>query len=223
MATLGRYRGALWLLTAVMVLVAGVFIWLTVDRIRSDDPGLDELATATVLPEPIPAPTVSLPDTAGNPVPLVDTEEGTLNVVYFGYTNCPDICPLTFTALAAGMRQMDPEDAARVRVVFVAVDPERDDPESVERWVSHHSEDFIGVIPTLATTDAVLDEMGYAPIDTRPTPGAGGYAVSHPVALFVFTDDGEAHAIFTMDSPPEQIAHDLTLLLDGWPPPGVDS
>lgn len=210
----------MWIVTGVMVVIAGVFGALAIIQVLSD-PGeptdtVSRLQSANVLADPIEAPRETAPDTTGTSVPLVRSVPGELSILYFGYTNCPDVCPLSMTALAAGMRELSPADRERIRVVFVTVDPARDTPEVLEPWLELQSPDYLGVVPPLEKSNAILKQMGYSEVTTEPMPDGDGYAVAHPGGIFVFTDDGRAHVIFGFKSTPDQIAHDLEVLLDGW-------
>lgn len=215
--TTRRVRRVLWTVSIAVIAVSAVAI---VAAIRQGDPSTATASTglhvATELPEPLPRPRQSAPDTAGNPVALVQPAAGKLSLVYFGYTNCPDVCPLDMAALAAGLRELTPAQRARVRVVFATVDPERDTAATLKPWLAHHDPAFIGVIPPLSQTNATLERLGYAPVTREAMPDGKGYAVSHPAGVYVYTDDGLAHVAFFGVNPPADIAHDLGALLGGW-------
>lgn len=212
-----RVRRVLWTVSIAVIAVSAVAI---VAAMRHGDSSKTTASTglhvATELPEPLPAPSQSAPDTAGNPVPLVRPAAGKLSLVYFGYTNCPDVCPLDMAALAAGLREMTPAQRARIRVVFATVDPERDTAATLRPWLANYDPAFIGVIPPLSQTNATLQRLGYAPVTREAMPDGNGYAVSHPAGVYVYTPDGLAHVAFFGTNPPADIAHDLAALLNGW-------
>lgn len=214
-----RLRRIMWVLTAVAAVLVGVLGVLLFLRSSGEEPVADYVSPwkgAVQLPDPIPAPTETFPDVEGTTVPVVQTAPGTVNLVFFGYTQCPDVCPLSMQALSAALDQLPDAERAKIRVSFITVDPERDTPDVLGTWLHHLSPSFTGLVPTLDQSNALLEKMGYAPTAREEMPGGAGYAVAHPGSIFVFTDDGEAHVIFTMHNTPDQIAADLRTLLGGW-------
>lgn len=214
-----RLRRIAWILTGVAAILVAALAVLLFTR-SSGDTSLPEYVApfkgAVPLPDPIAAPRQLFPDVSGKTVPLVKTSPGTVNVLFFGYTNCPDVCPLSMTALSSALKDLPTADRAKVRVTFATVDPARDTPAELGSWLGKLSPSFIGLVPTREASNAVLKQMGYAKTEREAMPDGNGYAVSHPGAMFVFTDDGYAHVIFTMNNAPEQISADLRKLLGGW-------
>ena len=223
-STLRRVRLGLWIASGLVIVISAVAI---VAALARDDGGPDRatddtvwgLRVATPLAEALDVPAQTAPDTAGNTVPLVDPEPGTLSLVYFGYTHCPDICPLDMAALAAGLRELPADQRDKIRVVFATVDPERDTPDDLRAWLDNYDPAFIGVTPPIEETNATLVDLGYLEVQREDLPSGNGYVVSHPGGVFVFTGDGKAHVAFFGTNPPADIAHDLTELLDDWAPP----
>ena len=93
-----------------------------------------EFAGASAPPQPYPAPPLQLEDLEGNPVNLASLR-GRTTIVFFGYANCPDVCPATLLNLSGMLEQLSAREADRVRVVFVTLDPERDTPERLTSWL----------------------------------------------------------------------------------------
>ncbi len=212
-------RPRLWIWAAG--LVAGVAIgvaWVTLRGSSGSggSPEVSRLQAATVLERPVDAPAATAPDTSGTAVPLVAARPRTLSLLYFGYTHCPDICPINMGALAAALRDLPASVRQRVHVVFVTVDPQRDTPSVVRKWLDAFDRSFVGLVPARPESDAVLRAMGLEAVTTQPV--SGGYVVSHPGGIYVFTGDGKAHAMFTAGSPARAVAADLRLLVEGWSP-----
>lgn len=152
----------------------------------------------------------SLTNQDGRPVSAEDFR-GKVVLLYFGYTNCPDVCPMTLALLERAVESLGSE-AARVRVLFVSVDPARDSAAALKRYVSA----FAPVVVGLRGEDGALDALirRYRVTYHREPPDAHGYyAVDHSSAVFIFDRDGEARLLAGESSPPKVIAADLRRLL----------
>jgi protein SCO1 len=163
------------------------------------------------LEEPVPVPDFTLVDQQGRPFRLAE-QRGQVVLLFFGYTQCPDVCPTTL----ANWRQVHQalgEDAARVRFVFVTVDPERDTPERLGRHVNAFHPDFVGLTGTQAELEAVYQVFDvYYEKDTS-SGSAAGYLVSHTATSFVVDPDGRWRLRELYGTLAEDIAHDIRLLL----------
>jgi protein SCO1/2 len=145
-----------------------------------------------------------------------DTADADVTLLYFGYTHCPDICPDTMAKAAVALRALPGDVAGRVAVVFVTVDPARDDPDRLRVWIGTFGEDFVGVTGSQDAVDAIQRSFGYEPAP-RADLGGGEYTVGHPAEVLVFTDDGLAHLVFPHAMGVEQWEADLlTLVNGGW-------
>ena len=140
-----------------------------------------------------------------------------IKVMYFGFTSCPDMCPLTLARFSQALQQMDEEDADEVRVLFVSVDPERDTPERLAKYADSFGERFVGLrgpIPYLRDlTKRYRTTFGYGKPDD-----SGFYDVSHSNAAFIFDRDGEIRLLGREDDDIDDLAADLERLAesDGW-------
>ena len=137
---------------------------------------------------------------------------GKIVLLYFGYTNCPDACPTTLTTLAAVMHRLGP-DAAKVRVLFVTVDPQRDTSAVLKRYVGFFGTQFVG----LRGDDRVLTALTkrYRVAYHREAPDSHGYyAVDHSSAVFIFDAQGRSRLLAREGDSAQIIAHDLRLLIE---------
>jgi protein SCO1/2 len=152
----------------------------------------------------------SLTDQNGVPRTL-ESFRGKIVLVFFGYTQCPDVCPTTMTDLATVMKRLGP-DAKRVQVLFVTIDPERDTPDVLKRYVPNFDPDFLGLYGTAAQTEAVGKEFKvfYQKVEG---PTANSYSMDHTAATYVFDASGHPRLYIPNAATPDDITHDLTILL----------
>lgn len=159
----------------------------------------------------MPALAFRLTDENGRTVSAADFR-GKVTLLFFGYTHCPDVCPLTLARLAQVASRLDEEDRQDLRVLFVSVDPARDDPETLRRYTDAFGPAFIG----LTGDKAALDELtrryrvtyGYGDKDA-----AGDYEVSHSSAVFAFSRQGQAQLLIRDSDSLDAVAADLRQLL----------
>jgi protein SCO1/2 len=140
-----------------------------------------------------------------------DAETGRPTLVFFGYTHCPDVCPLTLADWTSIKRALGP-DAARVRWHFVTVDPTRDTPAVAEAYARQFDPDFRGLSGDSATLAAIQRAFAVASYET---PGAtpDDYLVTHSAQVFLVDDRGRLRAMYPFDSGPEAMLADLRRLL----------
>jgi len=136
---------------------------------------------------------------------------GELVVMYFGYTNCPDICPATLSKLAKVREQMG-ADADQVQIIMVSVDPERDDPGRLRQYISVFDESFVGVTGSEESLRSVTTQFGIY-FQKAEGSGASGYSVDHTTTLVVLDKNGRQRLFLPYDLTVEQIEHDLANLL----------
>lgn len=152
----------------------------------------------------------ALPDHNGKLRTLADFK-GKAVVIFFGYTQCPDVCPTTMAEMATVMQQLGPL-ADRVQVLFVTLDPERDTPELLSKYVPSFDPRFLGLVGDNAATEKVAKEFK---VFYQKVPGKqpGSYTVDHTAGSYVFDPQGRIRLFLRHGQGPEPIAHDLKLLL----------
>ena len=148
-------------------------------------------SAAREYPNPRPKPNFVLTDTEGRPFPFRDSTEGSMTLLFFGYTNCPDVCPVHMANIAAALHKLPDNVARQVKVVFVTTDPERDTPEVIRAWLDHFDKRFIGLTGTQAEVDSAQVAMRLPPAYREEIPGAP-YQVGHSAHVIAFTKDGMA-------------------------------
>lgn len=137
---------------------------------------------------------------------------GRIVLLFFGYTSCPDICPTTLAELNQAMGKLKAEEAERVQVLFVTVDPERDTPERAQEYVNHFNPGFIGLGGTEEQLTKVWSDYGVFREIVEGT-SALGYIVNHTARVTLIDGNGNMRVSFGFDTPVDNIVHDLKLIL----------
>ncbi len=186
---------------ALLVLVAALTFW----RARPDT------FRGTRYDPPLSAPSISLNKADGQPFHLADLK-GKITLLFFGYTSCPDVCPTTLAELKQAISMLKEPEQTAVQVVFISVDPDRDTPQRMQDYVSHFNPDFIGLSGSLTDLEPIWQAYGiYRQIEQ--TGSASGYTVSHTARIFLIDQDGNLRLTYGFQTPPQDVAHDLQLLL----------
>jgi len=152
----------------------------------------------------------SMSDQNGRTV-TADSYRGKVVLLYFGYTHCPDACPVELTTLSEALRRLGP-NADRIRVLFVSVDPQRDTAEVLRRYVTFFGPQFVGLHPDDSALSALTKRYRVA-FHREPADRNGDYAVDHSSAVFVFDPNGQARLLGGSGDTPQAIARDLSQLL----------
>jgi len=152
----------------------------------------------------------ALSDPAGAPRTLADYR-GKAVVVFFGYTQCPDVCPTTLAALAEAMKKLGAE-ADRVQVVFITVDPERDTPELLAKYVPSFDPRFVGLRGDADATARTAREFKVI-YQKQPGVASGSYSMDHSAGAYIFDPQGRLRLYVGHSQTPEVFAHDLHELL----------
>ncbi len=163
------------------------------------------------LARPLAKPDVVLTDTAGKAFDFRKETEGKLTLLFFGFTNCPDICPVHLANVADVVDDLSFEQQSNTRVVFVTVDPQRDTPAHMRKWLDNFDARFIGLYGDDETVNRFQDELLLARAVTIPTEG-GGYTVGHASQMIAFSPDGLARYVYPFGTRQSDWAHDLPRL-----------
>lgn len=152
-----------------------------------------------------------LTDDHGKPVTGADYR-GKVTLLYFGYTHCPDVCPLTLAQLHVVMQRLGPL-ADGARILFVSVDPARDTPAIMHAYVNAFDPRAVGLTGEARAIEA-LSKRYRSAFSREPGSADGNYEVSHSSAIYVFDRDGKARVLATPSASQDDLVHDLHLLLD---------
>ncbi|WP_369260565.1 SCO family protein [Streptomyces sp. R35] len=170
---------------------------------------------ATILDKPFEKPDLVLTDTHGKKYDLLAQTKGRPTLIYFGYTHCPDVCPLTMNNLAVAKKQLPKAQQDKLRVVFVTTDPARDTPAALGKWLKGIDSDFVGLTGDFATIQAGARTMG---ISIEPTSkDKNGKLVSvHGTQVIAFspkTDGG--YVLYGEDATVDDYTKDLPKIIKG--------
>ena len=161
--------------------------------------------------EPYPvAPPIQLTRANGEPFRLSD-QRGKFVLLFFGYTSCPDVCPTTMAELKLVVDGLG-EAANSVQVVFISVDPDRDTPEKIQKYVEHFNPNFIGLTGSLDELQKIWDGYGVFR-SVNEADSAMGYTVDHTARVTLVDADGNLRLSYSFQTPVEDIVHDIKLLL----------
>jgi protein SCO1/2 len=136
---------------------------------------------------------------------------GKIVLLYFGYTHCPDVCPMTMARLAAAMRELR-RAAGDVRILFVSVDPARDKPALLHSYVNAFDPHAVGLLGKSDAIEAMAKRyrVAFEPVQ----PGVkGNYEVTHSPAVYIFDKSGHARLLAAPNDSVESIVHDIRQLL----------
>lgn len=197
------------LLTAVVLgiaLAAGLVLGLR----HADRPATP--AAVTILPEPVALPAFRLRDDGGAEIGP-EVFRGRWNLVFFGFTNCPDICPLTLQKLAMARQALaDAGHPVLPRLVLVSVDPDRDTPDRLAAYLRSFDDDVLGITGDEAAIRTLTDALGIYFARAEPSGSAAGYGVDHSSAVIVIGPDARYRALFSAPHEVANFVHDLPLL-----------
>jgi protein SCO1/2 len=206
--TAGRIS-ANWL---IMIAALAVAIGLWFGARLSLAPAPASLASIVRYPNPRALPEFTLMRSDGKPLTLADWK-GHWNIVFFGYTNCPDVCPTTLATFKQVWKQLDTQTAHAVRFDFISVDPARDTPEQLARYVGYFSPDFIAATGTDEELTRITRALGL--VYSRAQPENGTYAVDHSASAVLIDPQGNQVGVLRPPFDAAQIAADLVVIAKG--------
>jgi protein SCO1 len=203
-----------WLPTVLLLSLAGVLGACNSDRAPGSGPPLAEGASRAVgYPDPRPKPDFTLTATDGTPFAFRRETEGYLTLLFFGYTSCPDVCPVQMANLSAALHKLPDRVSRRVKVVFVTTDPERDTPPRLWAWLDHFDKNFVGLTGTAAEIDSTQRLLQLPPA-VREDIGQGRYLVGHAAQVIVFTRDGLGRYAYPFGTRQAEWARELPRLVE---------
>lgn len=169
--------------------------------------------TGTRLEQPYQVPDIALTDTDGKPYSLATSTDKPLTLVFFGYTKCPDFCPMVLNNIAGALNQLDDADSKKIDVVLVTTDPARDDAKTMRTYLDRYNKSFIGLTGDLATIIEVGDPLAVYVNDGKKLP-TGGYDLGgHSTFTLAVDSHDEAVVLWNQETSAAEFAADLHSLL----------
>jgi len=187
-----------------VAVAAGIFAAL-----RSQQPAVP--VTAMILPDPDPVPAFELIDQRGTPIDE-SVFQGQWDLVFFGFTHCPDVCPTTLQVLATAITTLDERGVSPLpRIVLVSVDPERDTPEILGRYVDYFGKGNLGISGSLDGIRALTSGLGI--YFQKQETDDDNYVVDHSAAVLLVDPEGRFSALFSGPHVAADYVHDLPILM----------
>ncbi len=142
--------------------------------------------------------------------------QGYWTFLFFGYTRCPDVCPTTLSVLnSVAHRLVDTN--SRVRFAFVTVDPQRDTPEQLARFVTYFNADFIGITGEESAIEKLTRQLGVLSMQVSNAANPDSYLVDHTASVFLIDPDSRYHAVFSPPLDAAAISTDFHNIVEAYP------
>jgi protein SCO1/2 len=161
-----------------------------------------------------PKPDFTLTDTEGKAFSFRAETDGYVTLLFFGYTNCPDICPVHLASISAVLHDLPVPVQRRIRMVFVTTDPERDTPDRLRTWLDNFDRSFVGLTGPAGEVDSIQLRLGLPPAVRQETED-GGHLIGHASQVMAFSPDDRVRVIYPFGTRQADWKHDLPKLAGG--------
>lgn len=184
----------------IAALAAGLGLWLGMRAFAPPPVPAVTLQGGMLFPHPRAVPDFTLQLADGATLSRVDLS-GRWSIVFFGYTHCPDVCPTTLASFAQAWKKLEPPLRERLRFVFVSVDPQRDTPELLARYVTYFNKDFIGATGSDQVLQGLTRALGL--VYAVGKAADGNYTVDHSATVVIIDPHGREVGLLR---PPFEVA-----------------
>jgi protein SCO1/2 len=164
------------------------------------------------LPEPYSMPEISLTDTSGRPYNLATTPSKPVTLLFFGYTNCPDVCITVLSDVALTLQRMAPADRDQIQFIFITTDPARDKEKQIRRYLDRFNSSFVGLTGPLPMIKRAATQVGVDIQGMKKLP-SGGYEIGHSAQVIGFSRNSGV-VLWTPGTPIAALKHDFALLVE---------
>jgi protein SCO1 len=164
------------------------------------------------LPEPYSMPEISLTDTSGRPYNLATTPSKPVTLLFFGYTNCPDVCITVLSDVALTLQRLAPADRDQIQFIFITTDPARDKEKQIRRYLDRFNSSFVGLTGPLPMIKRAATQVGVDIQGMKKLP-SGGYEVGHSAQVIGFSRNSGV-VLWTPGTPIASLKHDFALLVE---------
>jgi len=205
-----RIQKTVFILVALVALVIGLTVYKVLNTEQQLDTAELLVAGIVLLPQGRDMPDVTLTNQDGDAVSMAQLE-GRWNLLFFGYTFCPDICPATLAELRQLRGKLPEEARQRMQPILVSVDPERDTPEQLKKYLDYFGAGFIGLTGPLEDIQTLANAAGvpFIPGDTTKE----DYTVDHGGNLALIGPDGRLRGFIRAPMRTEKLAEQLPAVL----------
>jgi protein SCO1/2 len=195
----------------IIGIVAVAVVLMIAAAIASVVPRSSKAWQGTLVSPAAAKPEFTLTDTSGHPYDFAQATKGQLTLLYFGYTHCPDACPITFATLAGALQNLP---GIATTVVFVTTDPARDTPARLRTWLDQYDTHFVGLTGSAAQLVAAQRAADISVAVADKPDRAGNYTVGHAASVLAYTPDGRQHLVYPYGTTQADWQHDLTQIQD---------
>jgi protein SCO1/2 len=164
---------------------------------------------------PLLKPDVTFTTDKGEPFPLHEATKGKLMMLFFGYTNCPNQCPVYLNTVARARAAIGSGPGSEPMVLFVGIDLKRDTPQALRTYLNNIDSTFIGLTGTQDIIDKASADLHFAPPVIGEPDKDGNYYVGHTAQAVAYTADNKGHRLYGYDVRREELVHDLPRLAKG--------
>jgi protein SCO1/2 len=165
------------------------------------------------LDRPYAMPATVLTDTSGNSFNLVTSTKKPVTLVFFGYTNCPDVCPTVMADVASALTKLDQQTRDQIQLLFITTDPARDTGPVIRKYLDRFDPSFIGLTGELPTIKNVAQAVG-VPVEGMQKLPSGGYEVGHGAQVIGFGKNDKANVIWLSNAAIGDLVHDFGKLVE---------
>ena len=162
---------------------------------------------------PLPKPRFVLTDSSGAPFDFKQRTDGKVTLLFFGYTYCPDECPVHMANLGAALKGLPASVSDEVKLVFVSTDPKRDTPARLRGWLDNFDKRFVGLTGSEAAIEAAERAAG-VPVAQKGELRGGNYGMAHANFVVAYTKDNLGHVVYPGGVSKDDWIHDLPLLVE---------
>jgi len=153
---------------------------------------------------------IELVDQDGTAIQLQQAYRGKVMVIFFGFTQCPDVCPTTMAELAQVREKLNPEQRDQVQIIMISVDPQRDTPAVMKQYVSAFDPSFVGLT---GSDEQIAKVAASFKAYYKKVESGQSYTMEHSSGLYVLDTEGESRLLIKPNTAPEAIAADIQKLL----------
>lgn len=197
--------------SAIAMLGFAVYGAMIASCAPAEDRASTPIFAGVELPTPLAKPAFTLIDTKGRPYDFLRETRGRLTLLSFGYTHCPDVCPVQMANIAAVLGKLEWKDRSRIMVIFITTDPKRDTPARLRAWLDNFDPDFVGLRGTTEEIHRIESSVGVS--QSIEIANGADYGIGHAAQVLAFTPDDSLRVLYPFGVRQQDWASDIPKLL----------